>query len=155
MAKMHTQLQLFKTVLVVGASLMLPISGAHAQAMSSRGVSTGGDTVSAIVPEAGNLFQTIDIVEGLQDAIVACALDGRFVADAGNLAAGCRQGVPPEVEFVRSGGDTYVDVELAAGQARPGNSLVSPKGTNFSRFGGLDGEDGECALAGGGSCPSP
>jgi hypothetical protein len=152
---MQTQLKLFSALMVISAALMLTFSDAHAQAKSARGIATGGDTVAAIVPEAGDLFQKIDIVQDLQDAIVECARSGRFVADADNLAAGCRQGVPPEVEFVRSGGDTYVDVELAFGQSRPANSLASPKGSGFSRFGGLDGEDGVCQLEGGGSCPSP
>jgi len=155
MTKIRLTLKRFWVLIGIIAVLVAPANDALGQAMSAQGTATGTDTVRGIVPGAGALFQVIESVEELQDAIVECARSGRFVADADNLAAGCRQGVAPEVEFVRSGGDTYVDVELAFGQSRPANSLASPKGSGFSRFGGLDGEDGVCQLEGGGLCPNP
>lgn len=142
MTKMQTQLKLFAALMVISAALLLPISDAQAQAMSARGIATGGDTVAAIVPEAGNLFQTIDVVQDLQDAIVACARDGRFVADADNLAAGCRQGVPPVVDFTQDTSGTFATVQNAY-----------PNQDTEENYGNLDGRDGVCRLTSGGLCP--
>lgn len=141
--------------LMMLATLLAFAPVAKAQTMSGMGVATGGDTVSAIVPEAANLFNVIDILQDLNDAVVACAQQGAFVASADPAdidTAGCRLGVPPVVDFDDSGSDTFVDVELAFGQEVPGAD-TSPRGSNFVRYGGLDGEDGQCSLESGGLCP--
>lgn len=76
------------------------ISNAHAQAISAQGIGTGGDKVRAIVPQAGNLFDSYEVNVKLLEGIVACAEQGLFVADADNVDAGCRGANAPEVVFV-------------------------------------------------------
>lgn len=126
------------TPLAVICFLALTPSTTAAQSLSASGVATGGDTVRAIVPDAGDIFSSIEEIGTMDENMRQCAEDGLFYDPD---TEECRQGVPPRVTFYPSSGDTFVNVELAYGQERPTNANTnSPAG--FSRFGGLDGEDG-------------
>ena len=138
----------FKTTLFVLAALvMITPADAQAQSRSGVGVDTGGDTISAQVPEADRIFSSIDIVQALQDEITDCAQLGFFYDQANNK---CRQGVPPVVKFAQKHTGTFVDVELAFGQGMPNTSdpkvSSSPDADADVRYGNLDGKDGSVTL---------
>lgn len=146
----HTRLFL-GFVAVASAFLLLP-QNAYAQALSAQGVATGGNKVSAIVPQAGRIYTIVDELTALDDAIINCAEQGMFVANAANPTVGdCRKGVPPEVIFCQDGEDAS------------GNSSFCADGTTFVRVqnplpdddhsthpnpladsNGLNGRDGRC-----------
>lgn len=102
---------------------------AHAQAASASGIATGGDKVTAIVPEAGDIFTDIDEITILHEDMLKCAKQGLFYDQATDK---CRQGIPPQVSFYESGGGTYVDVQRASP-----NHAGDP-----ATYGSLDGNDG-------------
>ena len=89
-------------LLAVGLMIYAFSSDAQAQSLSARGIATGGDTINAVVPEVGDLYDRYDTVVALLDGIEHCAEQGFFVADADNIdgdSTPCRGANAPVVRF--------------------------------------------------------
>lgn len=71
------------------------LSSAHAQNVSASGGVSGGNTISAVVPGAGQIYALLDEIEALADELETCGSAGQLHDGSG----GCRGGRPPVVEF--------------------------------------------------------
>ena len=121
---------------VLGCCLFVVLAAvpqaSYGQAGSAQGVSTGGNVIEAAVPQAGNLFTVIDVMQDLQREVADCAQQGLLYDSANGT---CRNGVPPEVTFTQDSTETTVEVQ----NPYP-NHLTS------QTYGNLDGADGIAAL---------
>lgn len=157
MTKKITYLITITALVALGLAIGMFMSNAHAQSRSAKGISTGNDTISAVIPEVGDLYDEYEKNVALLEGIVACAERGLFVADADNVDAGCRGANAPQVEFVEDVSDrqyaSHVRVQGVEGNANVALfSVIDSELITYPSLGTLAGAPGGCQLVDGTPC---